>query len=354
VFSIDTRHTGSDVRAYVDLTVGAPAEVLTAFGEACDGSPPSCDAMLVSGPTTIPFHLVGGQVGRMALRAIGSGMESWGANIRCACAQPPAIACNTSITGDTTQDASPALFCPALGAGPSHVYDVSPPFAVTRFPNYGIEQLAEVQLTPLGSAPHDLAAWHFPFSDIAICDKPQGACDAQSLGGDLTSKLLVGGDVSSTIAVAARGVGGPYRLDVSCRPSCRQSGGVALHSWVDEPTIGCNGLQNYSNGLSAVDTWGACATGLTGAETAFRLVSGRFGTHQVTLSGLTADLDLVVLSSDSRWICDPQSPYITSSIHAGTADETVTFDAMPGKQYWIVVDGRDGASSNYDLDVVCP
>ena len=61
----------------------------------------------------------------------------------------------------------------------------------------------------------------------------------------------------------------------------------------------------------------------------------------VALSDLEADLDLMVLDT-----CSPESCI-------GYVDSTGYFDAEPGAEYYLAVDGYGGAVSNYTLTVTC-
>ena len=67
------------------------------------------------------------------------------------------------------------------------------------------------------------------------------------------------------------------------------------------------------------------------------------------ISGLGADLDLFVLTSDA---CDG-SGAVTCSTNAELSDEQVAFDAAAGATYTVVVDGWEGAVSAFTLYAAC-
>lgn len=80
----------------------------------------------------------------------------------------------------------------------------------------------------------------------------------------------------------------------------------------------------------------------------------RFGTtvdEDVTLSmtGLSADLDLYVLEDTA---CDG-SGCIEVSSSPNSSDETLTFTAIAGTEYVVLVDGWEGATSDFNLTVSC-
>ena len=91
----------------------------------------------------------------------------------------------------------------------------------------------------------------------------------------------------------------------------------------------------------------------SGSEYTYELTAGFTGDVTVTLTGMTADLDLFVLEDDGSGDCDPDT-CIDSSVAASAADETVTVSVVEGTTYYFVVDGFNGATSDYDLTFDCP
>ena len=86
---------------------------------------------------------------------------------------------------------------------------------------------------------------------------------------------------------------------------------------------------------------------------AFTGMSGMSQNVTVDLTGLSDDLDLMVMTSNGGG-CDP-GLYCGNdySAHQGSQSESVSFTITPGATYYIVVDGYDGATSSYTLDVSC-
>ena len=78
----------------------------------------------------------------------------------------------------------------------------------------------------------------------------------------------------------------------------------------------------------------------TGPELVYAVATDRDEPVTITLTGLSADLDLYVLEGDA---CDEST----------TDDEAVTFDAEDGHVYTVVVDGWEDAVSPFVLTVAC-
>jgi hypothetical protein len=86
-----------------------------------------------------------------------------------------------------------------------------------------------------------------------------------------------------------------------------------------------------------------------GPEIAWWFATDRTETVTVSVTGLDADLDLFVLDSDA---CDG-SDCLAHSENGETNDESLTFDATADHIYVIVVDGWEGATSDFQLDAAC-
>ncbi len=70
------------------------------------------------------------------------------------------------------------------------------------------------------------------------------------------------------------------------------------------------------------------------------------------LTGLAADLDLIVLQDDGSG-CSPNLACLEWSYAGGTSDEQVVFQAQANTTYYVVVDGFSGAESAYSLSFMC-
>jgi hypothetical protein len=82
---------------------------------------------------------------------------------------------------------------------------------------------------------------------------------------------------------------------------------------------------------------------------AFDLVTNLDETVTVSMTGLSADLDIYVLEDAA---CDG-SGCLASSDNPDSSDESAAFAATAGVVYTLVVDGYEGAASDFSLSVSC-
>jgi hypothetical protein len=134
--------------------------------------------------------------------------------------------------------------------------------------------------------------------------------------------------------------GAPYQLEVTCSPSCAPT---------EELSCGIPLTQNNESFDPAqLESYGTCLTGLTGPEVLYDLGQLAAGPHTVQLTGLSADLDIVVLRTRvNSFACDPATPCVASSSNPGTADERLTFEADGTSTYVLAVDGRGPAATSW-------
>lgn len=118
--------------------------------------------------------------------------------------------------------------------------------------------------------------------------------------------------------------------------------------------VGCDAALSTSNdvGGATVDTYGCSDFTLTGPEGVYTFTPNEDGPVTVSLTNLTADVDLIV-TDGADGACEPNAT-CWSSGHAGTADEVVTFNAFGGVTYAVVADGYDGAVANFTISTTCP
>ncbi len=102
---------------------------------------------------------------------------------------------------------------------------------------------------------------------------------------------------------------------------------------------------NQTNGSSNYDLYSCTTLTESAPEVLYNFVSDTDKLITVDLTGLSADLDLFLLSS-----CDPNTCITRST---GTSDEQIQFNADAGVSYFIVVDGYSGAVSDYTLTFTC-
>ena len=139
----------------------------------------------------------------------------------------------------------------------------------------------------------------------------------------------------------AAGVGGDYRLELSCGYlDCSQS--VPLSCGV--PYNGTN-----AGGTDDVSTY-TCGPQLNvennGPEIVHTFTTTESGLVTINLTGLSSNLELFLLSECSRRSC------LQFSQNPGTNDEQIVRN-LPAGTYYVVVDGYNGAISDYNLTVDC-
>lgn len=118
--------------------------------------------------------------------------------------------------------------------------------------------------------------------------------------------------------------------------------------------LGCDATLATTNsvGASTVDTYSCSQYPLTGPEAVYSFTPNEDGQVTVRVTGLTADVDLVITDGSSG-SCEPDATCWSSS-NGGTTDESVTFDAFGGVTYTAVVDGYDGAVADFEISTTCP
>lgn len=114
--------------------------------------------------------------------------------------------------------------------------------------------------------------------------------------------------------------------------------GAAMPIDCDEAAVG-----NTAGAVDNVD-WYACAPGWpeTGPENVYLLSAPGGVTVDALLGGLTEDLDLFVLTDASPSSC------------IAYGDSSVSLPNLPAGEYYLVIDGFDGAAGPYRLNVWCP
>lgn len=119
------------------------------------------------------------------------------------------------------------------------------------------------------------------------------------------------------------------------------------------PGPGCGETLSSSNddagSTASVISYACTDYDYTGPEIAFLWTSAWDEDVTATLDGLSADLDLFVLPGPD---CAP-SACLAASVHPNSEAEAVTWSAVAGSSYVVVVDGWDGAVSAFQLGLAC-
>lgn len=132
-------------------------------------------------------------------------------------------------------------------------------------------------------------------------------------------------------------------------PDCEGQPACADPGCTPDIEITCDQYDDWSNdgpgSTDVIDSWPCSSWDESGPEYAYRFLPDRSGTAVVTLSGLSADLDLAVLDGTGA-PCDPAACL-------GIGDIGASIPVSAGDVYTLVVDGYQGAVSDYRLTVDC-
>jgi cysteine-rich repeat protein len=138
-------------------------------------------------------------------------------------------------------------------------------------------------------------------------------------------------------------------------PDCAQASSCAaggLCQPVD--TLSCNSATSGSTagGSPMLERYGCVPWVEAGRERAHRFVAPASGKVTIELSS-SAALDVIIIGALASGACDPQGMCLGSTPRQGGARQ-VTFDAVVGETYWVMVDGPAAAIGPYGLQVSCP
>lgn len=138
-------------------------------------------------------------------------------------------------------------------------------------------------------------------------------------------------------------------------PDCAQASSCAaggLCQAVD--TLSCNSATSDSTagGSPMLERYGCVPWVEAGRERAHRFVAPASGKVTLELSS-AAELDVIVVGAFASGACDPHGLCLGAAARqSGTRQ--VTFDAIAGKTYWVMVDGPASVLGAYGLQVNCP
>jgi cysteine-rich repeat protein len=171
-----------------------------------------------------------------------------------------------------------------------------------------------------------------------------GVCAPDQCVASGNSELTYAVTAGETYFIVVDGYDGavsPFELSVQC--------GQAAPTCSPEWVLGCGGTDTYNNGdagsTDVIDSYPCWTWEQSGPEYTYSFEAPADGAVTVALSGLTADLDVFVLN-DLGGVCGA-----AQCVSAG--DSSVTFDAVGGQTYYLVVDGYNGAVSDYTIAVTC-
>jgi|GEM_PF-1972505 len=141
---------------------------------------------------------------------------------------------------------------------------------------------------------------------------------------------------------------GDCSADIACVPSgpCNPIANLTCGS----VTTGSNTMAGSSN---TQDEWcgNPLAPGWTGPEVTWLFTPSADGLVDITLTGLTADLDIQAVVQDGN-SCDPEDCE-ANGWNPPPQPEQMDWFAFAGTPYYIVIDGWNGAQSSFTLSVTC-
>ncbi len=131
-----------------------------------------------------------------------------------------------------------------------------------------------------------------------------------------------------------------------CSASCQLEAANCVPDWY----LGCGDSNSWSNDGSgstdAIDSYTCTSWDESGPEYTYWFYAFETGEVTVSLSNLNADLDMLVLEDDGASGC-------AAGACVGVGSSSVTFTATAGTYYYFVVEGYQGATSTFDIDVTC-
>ncbi|MFH2005549.1 MAG: DUF4215 domain-containing protein [bacterium] len=130
-----------------------------------------------------------------------------------------------------------------------------------------------------------------------------------------------------------------------CDATCHAEVPTCTAGW----SLSCGGSDFWNNGgagsTDVFDSYSCGGWDESGPEYAYTFVANQSAAVTVDLSGMTGDLDVYVLSNTGG-MCDANNCL-------AYGDNQATFTATAGQSYFIVVDGYQGAVSDYTIDLTC-
>ncbi len=118
-------------------------------------------------------------------------------------------------------------------------------------------------------------------------------------------------------------------------------------------TISCGSVVDGRNDMAGSQSehqfYGCSEFVYSGSEVSFEVITDLDEPVTVDVTGVSADLDVYVLQTPA---CDT-SGCLTYSDESQDSDESVTWTAEAGQSYTVVLDGWEGAATDFQLGVQC-
>ena len=215
-------------------------------------------------------------------------------------------------------------------------------------------------------------------TDVLVLEQTSLGCDPKactSYGFALTEAEMTAGTTYYLVVDGFLDQVGDYTIEIDCAPATEVDCTDGLDEDGDELTdcddpdcsadeacaapqcvafwpLGCGEEDvwtNYWFVTESFDSYSACGNpwSYPAPEFAYIFDSPVTGEVTVTLSDETAETDVIVLTAgpDGECLADACVDYGLSA---------VTFDAVAGQTYYLIVDGFNGALGSYRINVTCP
>ena len=132
-------------------------------------------------------------------------------------------------------------------------------------------------------------------------------------------------------------------------PDCGAANACQVGTCIPARVLSCGGTDSWNNGATGswqlIDTYGCTSWNESGPEVTYLFTPTSAVDVTVELSGMSADLDLFV-SAETGSGCEGAGCLAFGNTSA-------SFEATAGTDYYVTVDGFNGAVSDFDLTVTC-
>lgn len=308
-----------------DLDILVMQDVLGCQGDSC----------IAFGDTAVTFPITAGTRYFVAIDGRNGAVSNY--TVTFTCNVPPAP-CEPA----TTIACADAIFANNGGFGSTDRIDAWPACSSwdASGPEYVAQFIAPDDVTAIASlslTTEDL--------DVYVLESAGNGCDPAgciAAGDEFVQWDAIGGRLYFVVVEGRAGARSDFRLYMDCLPApgaCLPAG-----------TLTCGSIVSGNNGqpgsTDSVDGWPGCTPfPEDGPEVAYTHVAAASGTVDVALSGLTAELDLFVVRDDGSG-CSSAGCLVAGN-------DALSFAAVAGETYHVVVDGRGGAIGDYTLTLTC-
>ncbi|MEM1325599.1 MAG: reprolysin-like metallopeptidase [Bacteroidota bacterium] len=249
------------------------------------------------------------------------------------CANPIVINCGDNVNGNTN-------------TGQNNISDYGLGISLS-----GPELIYSFQAAP-GALTANLTGLTADLDLILLsdCNNPTGTVVAQGTSGSTSTESLTFNITNPgtyfLVIDGFNGASSAFNLSLACTGG---GGGGGNGSCAAPFAIQCgdNDSKNTNTGQNNIEDYNIGFL-LTGPELIYEVLAGA-GTFTANLSGMTADLDMILLSDCNN----PTGTVIATATTSSTSTESLTTNLANAGTYYLVIDGFNGASSAFNLSLTC-